>query len=154
DPRGQIDRDDVKDVAENVVITARDMAKDAVNLLVVAPVEGRVNDLVKTKEAYDKGNMIEAAGWWLGINGAVESLAQKDLAWQNAGASAQDTATAKERAALLLGEVIGTNDIMKAKSGYTEFDKELSTPERVMHLFQGGGKLAAATAFVAGGVSM
>ena len=136
DPRGQIDWDAVKDVAENVAITASDINKDAIRLLSgQALAEGIANNLVKAKEAFDRGDTMEAAGWALQINGAVQSLAEKDLAWQDGGATVED------RVRLGIGEVSGMNDVMRGITGATEFNKELSTPERLMVGIQGGVKV-------------
>lgn len=136
DPRGQVDWDSFKDTMENVAITARDIGRDAAYVFSGAAVADAVADnLVKAKSAYDQGQTSEAVAHAIGIQGAIESLAQKDLDWQEGGATVED------RIRMGIGEVSGMNDVARAVTGETEFAEQLTTAERVQLGIQGGVKV-------------
>jgi RHS repeat-associated protein len=136
DPRGQMDWDSFKDTMENVAITTRDIGRDAAYVFSGAAVADAVaENLVKAKGAYDKGDTSEAIAHAIGIQDAIESLAQKDLDWQEGGATVED------RVRMGIGEVSGMNDVARAITGETEFAQELSTAERLQLGIQGGVKV-------------
>lgn len=137
DPRGQLDWDGIKDVAKNVATTAMDMHRDTARLLSgQAAVEAIQRNLDKAMDSYrTNGDVREAAGWVLGINGSLESLAEKDHRWEEGGASVED------RIRMGVGEVSGMNDVARAVTGATEFGEGLSWPERAMLFIEGGGKV-------------
>lgn len=133
DPRGALDWDSFKDTMENVAITARDIGRDTAYVFSgAAAVDAIADNLVKAKDSYQKGQTSEAIAHAIGIQGAIESLAQKDLDWQDAGATVED------RIRMGIGEVSGMNDLARAVTGETEFAQELSTAERWQMGIQGG----------------
>lgn len=136
DPRGQIDWDYVADTARNVAITAHEIGKDAMYIASgQAVLDGIASNLVKAQQAYGRGETSEAIAHAIGIQGAIESLAAKDLAWQDGGASLED------RVRMGIGEVSGMNNIARAVTGETEFAEELSPLERVQLGVEGGVKV-------------
>jgi RHS repeat-associated protein len=142
DPRGQLDWDSFKDTMENVAITARDIQKDTLYVFSgAAAVNAITENLVKAKASYDdNGQISEAIGHAIGIQDAIESLAQKDLDWQEGGATVDD------RVRMGIGEVSGMNDVSRAVTGETEFAEELSTAERLQLGIQGGVKVVSIAA--------
>lgn len=136
DPRGTWDTDAVLDTLENVAITARDIGRDTARILSgQAAAEAIAGNLVKAKTSYDRGEYSEALGHAIGIQGAVESLAAKDLAWQDAGATTED------RIRMGIGEVSGMNNVARAVTGETEFGEHLEPLERLQLGIEGGTKV-------------
>lgn len=132
DPRGQLDWDSFKDTMENVAITTRDIGKDAAYVFSgAAAVDAVADNLVKAKDAYNKGQISEALGHAIGVQDSIDSLIEKNLAWEEAGATNEDLIR------MTIGEVSGMNDVARAVTGATEFDVELSTAERVQVGAQG-----------------
>ncbi|HYD43193.1 MAG TPA: GH-E family nuclease [Anaeromyxobacter sp.] len=133
DPRGAWDTDAILDTLENVAITARDIGNDTARILSgQAAAEAIAANLVKAKAAVERGRYGEALGHAIGVQDAVDSLIEKELAWQEAGASTEDMVR------MGIGEVTGMNDVVRAVTGETEYGVEIPTLERVQLGIQGG----------------
>lgn len=146
DPSGQVDWDAVKDVASNAGQTYVDMYKD-LGRMGVGIVEGRIESLKKAKAAYKEGELTEAAGWAVGVNGTLESLAEKTVEWEDEGASTD------EIVGLAVGEVSGMNQFMEGVTGDTLQGDPLTEAERWERGIVGATQVIGTAGSVAGGVS-
>lgn len=136
DPRGTWDKDAILDTLENVAITARDMGRDTARILSgQAAGEAIAENLIKAKASLDKGQYSEALGHAIGVQDAVDSLMEKELAWQEAGATTEDMIR------MGIGEVSGMNDVIRGVTGETEFAEEIPPLEAAQLVIQGGVKV-------------
>ena len=159
DPNGASAWDTIVDTAVNVHRFNMDMTRD-IAAIPVNLVKARVDDMVKTYDAAKRGEVVEAIGWYTGVNRMVETAAEHYTAYTDAGASGG------EAAAIMVGDVIGTNDLIVGATGslpvatdpetgiHDLTEKTLTVEERAVHVATGTAKLAGTVASAAQGASV